>query len=163
MGATRKKKFQEECLDIRARKEEIEMRIKEVTDKGVADRHHMRAEIELLENNIKGAKETNLALATEIDKANEKNEQLVTEKKELASRADQAEIKKLHHESNLREKEAAIARNGDLMRAVRLRIAQLESECQGREVQNLKLRDEAKKTVLKLDEEEEKNRKCKLK
>ena len=41
--ATRKKKFQEECLDIRARKEEIEMRIKEVTDKGVADRHHMRA------------------------------------------------------------------------------------------------------------------------
>ena len=39
--AARKQKFQEECLDIRARKEEVEMRIKDVTNKGVMDRRHM--------------------------------------------------------------------------------------------------------------------------
>ena len=39
--AARKQKFQEECLDIRARKEEVEMRIKDVTNKGVMDKRHM--------------------------------------------------------------------------------------------------------------------------
>ena len=47
-------------------------------------------------------------------------------------------------------------RDEDIMRAVKLRISQLESECHGRDGQNSKLRDEAKKAQTKLAEVEEK-------
>ena len=89
------------------------------------------SEIDHLEKNIKDAKETNLSFALEIENANARNEQLVAEYNDLEAKTNQAEIGKFRHESNIREKDGAILRNQDIIRAVRLRISQLESESQG--------------------------------
>ena len=89
------------------------------------------SEIDHLEKNIKDAKETNLSFAMDIQNANARNEQLVAEYNDLEAKTNQAEIGKFHHESNIREKDGAILRNQDIIRAVRLRISQLESESQG--------------------------------
>ena len=89
------------------------------------------SEIDHLEKNIKDAKETNLSFALDIENANARNEQLVAEYNDLEAKTNQAEIGKFHHESNIREKDGAILRNQDIIRAVRLRISQLESESQG--------------------------------
>ena len=67
----------------------------------------------------------------DIENANARNEQLVAEYNDLEAKTNQAEIGKFHHESNIREKDGAILRNQDIIRAVRLRISQLESESQG--------------------------------
>ena len=91
----------------------------------------MVSEIDHLEKNIKDAKETNLSFALDIENANARNEQLVAEYNDLEAKTNQAEIGKFHHESNIREKDGAILRNQDIIRAVRLRISQLESESQG--------------------------------
>ena len=91
----------------------------------------MVSEINHLEKNIKEAKETNLSFALEIENANARNEQLVAEYNDLEAKTNQAEIGKFRHESNIREKDGAILRNQDIIRAVRLRISQLESESQG--------------------------------
>ena len=89
------------------------------------------SEIDHLEKNIKDAKETNLSFALDIQNANARNEQLVSEYNDLEAKTNQAEIGKFRHESNIREKDGAILRNQDIIRAVRLRISQLESESQG--------------------------------
>ena len=91
----------------------------------------MVSEIDHLGKNIKDAKETNLSFALDIQNANARNEQLVAEYNDLEAKTNQAEIGKFHHESNIREKDGAILRNQDIIRAVRLRISQLESESQG--------------------------------
>ena len=116
----------------------------------------MVSEINHLENNIKEAKETNLSFALEIENANERNEQLVVEYNDLETKTNQAEIGKFSHESNIKEKEGALLRNQDIIRAIRLRISQLESESQGRKLQNSKLREEYKKAQSKLAEVEKK-------
>ena len=67
----------------------------------------------------------------DIQNANARNKQLVSEYNDLEAKTNQAEIGKFHHESNIREKDGAILRNQDIIRAVRLRISQLESESQG--------------------------------
>ena len=116
----------------------------------------MVSEINHLEKNIKEAKETNLSFALEIENANARNEQLVAEYNDLETKTNQAEIGKFSHESNIKEKDGAILRNQDIIRAIRLRISQLESESQGRELQNSKLREEYKKAQSKLAEVETK-------
>ena len=154
--ANRRNQFQQELFEFQTKKANIEARIKEVTDKGIEDKQCMVTEIAHLEKSIVEAKNTSLMVSSEIEKSIQKNQELVNEYEEQVAKTDEVGKAKVSHESKIREKDAAILRNEDVMRAIRLKISQLESECHGREDQNSKLRDEAKKARVNISSDFEK-------
>ena len=151
--ANRRNQFQQELFEFQTKKANIEARIKEVTDKGIEDKQSMVTEIAHLEKSIVEAKNTSLMVSSEIEKSIQKNQELVNEYEEQVAKTDEVGKAKVIHESKIREKDAAILRNEDVMRQIRLKISQLESEFHGREDQNSKLRDEAKKARVNISSE----------